>query len=79
MVKSRNQNAGRSHTIKISNSSFERVDEFKFMGTTLIKQNSMQEKIHSTLQSGNACCHSMKNLLSSSLHPKLKRLRYKEL
>jgi hypothetical protein len=35
MVKSRDQNAGRSHNMKIDNSSFERVEEFKYLGTTI--------------------------------------------
>jgi len=35
MVMSRDQNAGRSHSIKNDNSSFERVEEFKYLGTTL--------------------------------------------
>ena len=30
MVMSRDQNAGRSHSIKIDNSSFERVENFKY-------------------------------------------------
>ena len=34
MVVSRDQNAGRSHNIKIDNNSFERVEEFKYLGTT---------------------------------------------
>jgi len=34
MVMSRDQNAGRSHSIEIYNSSFERVEEFKYIGTT---------------------------------------------
>ena len=29
--------------------------------------NSVQEEIKSRLKSGNACCHSVQNLLSSSL------------
>ena len=32
-----------------------------------MKQNSIQEEIKSTFQSGNACCHLVQNLLSSSL------------
>jgi len=35
MVMSRDQNGGRTHSMKIDNSSFERVDEFKYLGTTL--------------------------------------------
>jgi hypothetical protein len=35
MVMSRDQNAGRTHSIKTDNSSFERVEEFKYLGTTL--------------------------------------------
>ena len=53
--------------IKIDNSSFQRVEEFKYLGTTLTNQNSMQEEIKSRLASGNACCHSVQNRLSSSL------------
>jgi len=55
MVMSRDQNAGRTHSMKIDNSSFERVDEFKYLGTTLTNQNSIQEEIKSRLKSGNAC------------------------
>jgi len=43
------------------------VEEFKYLGTTLTNQNSVQEEIKSTMNSGNACCHSEQNLLSSSL------------
>jgi len=34
MVMSRNKTAGRSKRIKTDNSSFERVEEFKYLGTT---------------------------------------------
>ena len=67
MVMSRDQNAGRSHSIKMDNSSFERVEEFKYLGTTLTNQNSIQEKIKIRLKSGNACYYSVQNILSSSL------------
>jgi len=33
------------------------------MGTTLTKQNSIQEEIKSKLKSGNACNHSVQNLV----------------
>ena len=35
MVMSEDQNAGRSHDIKIDNSCFERVEQFRYMGTAL--------------------------------------------
>jgi len=53
--------------MKIDNSVFERVEEFKYLGTTLTNQNSIQEEIKSRLKSGNACCHLVQNLLPSSL------------
>ena len=43
MVLSRDQNGGRSHSMKTDNSSFERVEELKYLGTTLTNQNSIQE------------------------------------
>jgi len=55
MVMSRDQNAGRSHSIKTDNSSFESVEEFKYLRTTLTNQNSIQEEIKSRFKSGNIC------------------------
>ena len=63
----RDQNAGRSHNIKSDNSSFERMEEFKYLRTTLTNQNSVQGEIKSRLKSGNAWCLSVQNLLSSRL------------
>ena len=42
MVMSRDQNAGRSHSINTDNSPFQRAEEFKYLGTTLTNQNSIQ-------------------------------------
>jgi len=67
MVISRDQNAGRSLSIKCDNNSVERVEQFKYLGTDLTNQNSIHEEIKNRLKSGNACCHSVQNLLSSSL------------
>ena len=67
MVMYRDQNAGRSHSMKTDNSSSERVEEFKYLGKNLTNQNSIQEEIKSRLKSGNACYHSVQNLLSSGL------------
>jgi hypothetical protein len=67
MVMTRDQNAGRSHHIKIDNSSFERVEELKYLGTAVTNQNSVQEEIKGGLKSGSACYHSVQNLLPSRL------------
>ena len=48
------KNAGRSHRIKTGYSTFERVEHFKYLGTALTYQNSIQEEIKSKLKSGNA-------------------------
>ena len=61
--------------MRIDNSTFERVEEFKYLGTTLKNQNSIAEEIKIRLRSGNACYHSVQNLLSSrflSKHLKIK-------
>jgi hypothetical protein len=41
--------------LKTDNSSFERVEEFKYLRTILTNQNSIQEEIKGRLNSGNAC------------------------
>jgi hypothetical protein len=41
MVMTRDRNAGRGCSVKIDNSSFERVEEFKYLGATLTDQNSI--------------------------------------
>ena len=62
---SRDQNAVRIHSVRIDNSTFETMEEFKYLGTILTNQNSIAEEIKSRLKSGNACYHSVQNLLSS--------------
>jgi len=70
MVMSRDQNAGRNkdiYDILIGKSSFGSVEHFKYLGTTLTHQNYIQDEIKSRLNSGNACYHSVQNILPSSL------------
>jgi hypothetical protein len=47
MVMSGEQTAGRSDSIKTDNSSFERVEQLRYLGTTLTNQNSVKEEIKS--------------------------------
>ena len=75
MIMSRGQNAGRSHSMKTDNSSIERVEEFKYLGTTLIDKNSIQEEIKSRLKLGNAWYYSVQNLVSSSLLSKKLKIK----
>jgi len=67
MVMSRDQNAGRIHSVRTDNNTFERLEEFKYLGTTLTNQNYIPEEIKSRLKLGNVCYHSVQNLLSSML------------
>jgi len=57
--------------MKTDNSSFERVEEFKYLGIFSTNQNYIEEEIKSRLKSGNACYHLVQNLLSSSLLSKI--------
>jgi len=50
------------------------VEEFKYLGTTSTNQNSIAEEIKKRMRSGNACYHSVQNLLSSRLLSKSLRI-----
>ena len=59
----------------MTNSFIERVEEFKYLGTTLTNKNSIQEVIKSRLKLGNVCYYSVQNLLSSSLLSKKLKIK----
>jgi hypothetical protein len=75
MLVSGDQNACQNREIKIGNRSFENVLQLKYLGTTVTNQNLIQEEIKEKLNSGNACYHSVQNLLSSRLLSKNENLR----
>jgi hypothetical protein len=51
------------------------VSQFKYLGTTVINQNLIQEEIKRRLKFGNACYHSVQNLLSFRLLSKNVKVR----
>jgi hypothetical protein len=60
----------KSHDRNIANIYFQNVTQFKYFGTTVTNRNLIYEKIKRAPNSGNACYHSVQNLLSSGLLPK---------
>jgi hypothetical protein len=80
MLLSRRQNEGQNRDIKIANRCFENVAQFKYLGTTVTNRNMINEGIKRRLNSGNACYHSVQNLLSSRLLSKnVKTVIYKSM
>jgi hypothetical protein len=62
--------------MKIDNSSFEHLAQFKYLGTTVTNKIFIQEKIKRRLNSGNAFCHSVQNVWSFHLLYKTQKLEY---
>jgi hypothetical protein len=58
----------------MANRSFEHVSLFRYMGIIVANQNLIQEEINRRLNSGNACYHSVQNLLSSNLFLEILRV-----
>ena len=47
--------------IKIGSNSYEKVKTFKYLGSLLKNQNSIQEEIKCILKAGNSCYYSVQN------------------
>jgi hypothetical protein len=77
MLLSRHRNVGRNRGKRIANRSFGNVSQFRYLGMTVTNQKLIQEEIKRRLNSGNACYHSVQNLLSSRLSKNLKSRIYK--
>jgi hypothetical protein len=67
MLLSAHQNEGQNRDIKVAKRSFGNVAQFKYLGTTVTNQSVIHEEINRRMNSGNACYHSVKKLLSSRL------------
>jgi hypothetical protein len=55
MLLSRHQNEGKNYEIKIADSCFENVAQFRYLGTTITNRNVIEEEIKRRLNSGNTC------------------------
>jgi hypothetical protein len=55
-------------------SPFERVEEFKYFGTTLTNQYTIQAEFKNRLKTGNACYHSVQNFCLPVCYPKISSL-----
>jgi hypothetical protein len=56
---SHHPNSGQNQNIRIANESFENVAKFKYLGTTLTKQNDSHDEIKYRLNSGDASYYSV--------------------
>jgi hypothetical protein len=80
MIMSHHPNSGKNQNIRtanVANELFENVAKFKYLGTTLKKQNTIHDEINSIINSGNACYHSVRNLCSRLISKKVKIKIYK--
>jgi len=68
---SRDQNAGRSHDMKIDNNFFDMVEQFIYLGTNLTNQNSVHEENKCRLKSQKACYYSVQNTVYKTAHLKV--------
>ena len=70
MITSRQQNIIQNQNIVIENLSFEKVEKFKHLGTTVTNTNDIHEEIKRRINMGNACYYSLEKILSPHLFSK---------
>jgi len=54
MFMSREYNAGQNHEMEINNKPSEKVEQFKYLGTTLTNLNYIHKEIKTGMKSGDA-------------------------
>jgi hypothetical protein len=79
MVMSGDRNAGQNGNIKLDNKYFERVEQFKYLGTTVRNRNYIEEEIKNRLKSRSAFYHFVQILCLTVCCTKIQTLRYTEL
>ena len=61
----RNRGMIANEHIKIGNNSYEKLKNFKYLGSLLTNENFIQDEIKYTLKAGNSCNYSFQTFLSS--------------
>jgi hypothetical protein len=75
MLLSFHRNVAQTHDINIANKCFENAAQLKYLGSTVTNRNCIQQGMKRRLDLGNACYHSVQNLLSSRLLSKNIKIR----
>jgi hypothetical protein len=75
MLMSHHQNKQQNQNIKMASRSLENVAKFKYLGMTVTNQNCIHKEVKSRLNLGNACYHSVQNLLPSRLLSKNAKIK----
>jgi len=65
MILSRNNE--NQHNLQVGNLTFEKVENFKYLGVNINSKNDMHREISERIASGNRCYHSISKLLKSKL------------
>jgi len=71
MVMSRDQNTGRNHNVRIDNSTFEWVEEFKYLRTTLTNQILFSKKLRADCGQGMLAIIRCRIFCVSGCYPKI--------
>lgn len=76
MYNSRRQGRDRlGQNVTIDTYNFERVSEFKYLGTVITADNSMDKEMKARIQSGNRCYYALRELFQSRLLSRSSKLK----